>query len=88
MGHRPTPKHTIERLDNNKGYSPENCAWRTMKEQNNNRRSNFWITFNDRTQTLTAWGVETGINYVTLHNRLKSGWSVEKSLTTPVLRKG
>ena len=70
MGPRPTPKHTLERIDNDGPYSPENCCWSTRKEQANNRRSCHLVTYNDKTQNLTQWSEETGIKMGTLWHRI------------------
>lgn len=83
MGPRP-PNRTLDRLNNDKGYNPSNCAWRTQKEQHNNRRSNRHLTLNGRTMTMSQWAEEIGIEVRTLHARLKIGWSVEKALTQPL----
>lgn len=61
---------TIDRIDVNKGYSPDNCRWSTMKEQCNNRVSNRYFTHNGKTQTLAQWAEETGIRYGTLRFRI------------------
>lgn len=75
---------TIDRIDNNKGYSPENCRWATAKEQGRNRGDNRLLTLNGETKTLIEWAEIAGIGVATLHSRLfKHGWSLEKSLTTP-----
>lgn len=66
----PDDKLTLERKDNNKGYSKENCYWATYKEQQNNRRNNNRLTAFGRTQTLTQWSEETGIPISTLKNRM------------------
>lgn len=80
---------SLDRIDNNKGYSPMNCRWVTMKEQSNNRRSNHLLTFNGKTQTMQQWADETGINYWTIRDRLaRCHWSVEKTLTQPVRKRG
>ena|SRR2546425_6862076 len=84
MGPRPSSGHTIERLDNSKGYSPDNCVWATWIEQENNRKDNREITFQGRTLTLAQWVKVTGICWSTIAQRLKRGWSAEKTLTTPV----
>lgn len=73
---------TIDRIDNNGNYCPDNCRWITSKEQNLNKRTNRMITYNDKTQTLKQWSEETGIGMSTLHFRLNNGWSVELALTT------
>lgn len=79
---------TIDRRDNNQGYSPDNCRWITQAEQTNNTRRNKWITFNGKTLNIEQWAKEININPVTLWHRLNSlNWSVERALTTPVANK-
>jgi len=80
---------TIERMDNNKGYSPDNCKWATITEQANNKRSNAKITYNGVTQNISQWARQLNIRSDTLRQRLINlGWSVEKALSTPVVRRG
>ena len=71
---------TIERKDNGKGYSPENCVWATMKDQQNNRRNNHLVTHNGETKTISQWAEITGMRQATIWARLKNGWDVEKAL--------
>lgn len=74
---------TIDRENNDKGYSPENCRWVTMKKQNNNKRNNHLITYNGKTQTIAEWADEIGIKYFTLYMRInRYHWTIEKALTT------
>lgn len=75
---------TIERIDNNKGYSPSNCKWATMREQGNNRRNNVRVTFSGLTLTLMQWSERLGINHNTLRYRIKH-WPVEKAFAVPVI---
>ena len=53
MGHPPTPNHTLDRIDNNKGYEPGNCRWATPLEQGSNKRNNVWLTFQGKRYTLS-----------------------------------
>lgn len=84
MTHGYTNSTTIDRIDNNKGYSPENCRWVSRKVQNNNRRWCHEITFRGETHTLSEWAEITGISRDTLKNRLNLGWPLERALTEPV----
>ncbi len=87
MGEVPTNLQ-IDRIDNNLGYSPENCQWTTSKENNRNRCNNHLITFSGRTQCLSAWAEEIGMSHETLSKRIsKLGWSVEKALMTPIRKR-
>ena len=76
---------TIDRIDNNKGYSPENCRWVDRKVQANNRNFCRYITYKGKTQNLKQWCCELGLNYKTIHRRIKSlHWTIEKAFTTGI----
>ena len=78
---------SIDRIDNNKGYLPDNCRWVTMKTQNRNRRNNHLITYNNKTQCVMDWANELGIKRQTIEKRLKLGWNEVDALTTPVRKR-
>lgn len=80
MGARPTPRHSIERLNNDRGYTPKNCVWATQREQCNNRRDNILITRGGRTRTLKQWTDELGLKYNTVYMRLRRGMTPHVAL--------
>lgn len=82
MGPRPSPSHTLDRIDNSKGYCPENCRWATPKEQNRNMRTNRFITFGGETKCVVDWAEEAGLRPWTLIRRLDRGWPMNKALIT------
>lgn len=84
MGQRPSAKHSIERINNEEGYSPENCCWATQQEQNNNMRRSHKITVRGQTKTMSEWAHSVGINKATLYSRITCGWSPEKAIFTPI----
>lgn len=75
---------TIDRIDNNGDYKPDNCRWITNAEQCLNRRTNRYVTYNEETKTISQWAKEKNLKFCTLSHRLDSGWSVEKALNLPV----
>lgn len=87
IGRRPTPQHSLDRIDNNKGYKPGNVRWALDKDQARNRRSNRLLTLRGKTQCLAAWVEETGIGHTLILYRLRRGWSVEDALSTPIRSK-
>lgn len=83
MGPAP-PRMSIERKQVNGHYEPGNCCWATFAEQGRNKRSTRFITFQDRTRTLTEWATAIGLSRPALADRLgRRGWTLEKALTTP-----
>lgn len=72
---------TIERIDNDGPYSPENCRWATTKEQSHNKSTSRLITYNGETKALSAWADEIGIHKDTLLSRLKKGLPLEEAFS-------
>ena len=81
MGPRPSPKHSIDRINNNGDYCRENCRWATSQEQCRNTRRTHLLTFEGKTLCVTDWALILGIDRHTIIRRLKRGWSVEKTLS-------
>lgn len=89
VGTKPTPKHSLDRINTNEDYKPGNVKWSTPIEQGNNTRRNRLVEHKGETYTLAEWSRITGIKYSVLADRInKCGWSIEKSLTTPIKVKG
>ena len=80
MGHKPTSKHTIERIDNLKGYFPENCRWATRSEQNRNYSLNRMIEFKGEKMCVTEWAERLNIPRHRIYQRLNKGWAIENVL--------
>jgi hypothetical protein len=83
MGERPSDKYSLERVDNNGDYCPENCKWATKKEQCRNRRGLHYLTIDGQTKCLSEWCQIYGLNPGTVFHRMKKrGWDVVKAVTT------
>lgn len=75
---------TIDRKDNDKGYSPGNCRWADVSMQANNRRSNVLIEYKGETKTLMQWCREIGISFSIVQKRLNYGWSVDRAFSEKI----
>ena len=73
---------TIERINNEKGYSPDNCMWATYKQQARNTRRNHLINYKGIEQCLTAWCEQLDLSYKLTEDRLRNGWTVERAFNT------
>jgi hypothetical protein len=74
---------SIDRIDSNGNYCPENCQWATRQEQSANRKSVVLIEYNGEKMTSADWSKKIGGNSGLVGRRLKIGWSIERAITTP-----
>ncbi len=86
MTHGWEPGLTIERIDVDGNYCPENCKFATMKEQGQNKTNSLLITIDGITKTQSQWCEEYGINKTTFRHRLERGWDAKKALTEPIMK--
>lgn len=83
LGRKPTPKHTLDRKDNNGDYSPDNCRWATRKEQTRNRRGTRLLTCNGETLSVGDWAERVGMPIKTIEARLENGRPDEAAILGP-----
>lgn len=85
MGPRPDNNFSLDRIDNNQGYSRDNCRWATRVQQSQNRRTNIMITFGSATRALSYWCKMFGMPHATATSRIKKdGYEPQMALTTPL----
>ncbi len=86
MGTKPQGK-TLDRIDNNKNYGPDNCRWSTRAEQDRNRRNSAFLTVNGRTMVVADWERERGLKHGVIWKRINyGGWSIEDAVLKPLCR--
>lgn len=73
MGNRPSPKHSLDRINNEGNYGPDNCRWATTLEQSENKRSNIVFEINGVSKCLSAWCRQFGVDYMKVYNRVVIG---------------
>lgn len=88
VGPRPTPLHSIDRIDVNGDYEPGNVRWATRKEQQQNRRCNVMVTLRGETKCLSQWCRDLGVSFEMVHGRIRRGWPPERSLLDPPVEPG
>lgn len=84
MGSRPSDEHSIDREDNGKGYSKDNCRWTTQDVQTRNRENNVYYELNGERKLLGDWCRDLNLNIVAVTNRIYRGWSFEEAINIPI----
>ncbi len=80
------PDKTLDRVDNDGNYCPENCVWATNKEQSQHKTNNALLTYNGQTMNITQWSLKLGLPRSMLYGRKALGWSDQETIETPRLR--
>lgn len=88
VGPRPTPRHSLDRIDNDRGYEPGNCRWALQSQQMRNTQRTHRVSAFGKNMCLTDWAHEKNMRYNTLASRLRRGWPIEVALSTGNLGNG
>jgi len=83
MGRRPSPKHSLERIDVNRGYTPSNCKWATNLEQQRNRRGTMYVVYKKKRVPVSELGEQSLVGVDLFRSRIQQGWPVDRALTMP-----
>lgn len=84
LSHGYSDELSLDRIDNSKGYSPDNCRWANRVTQNRNKDDNVLLTYKGETHTISEWAEILDVRYSTFYSRLKRGWSVEETIEKPL----
>lgn len=85
LGRKPTAKHSVDRINPNGNYEPDNCRWASAMEQANNKRGTHLFNHEGVTDTVSNWCRHFNINSSAVHARVRRGWSLKRAITTPYL---
>ncbi len=84
VGPKPSPKHSLDRINGKLGYSPDNCRWATAKEQARNQSRNAWFIFNGKKMLVGDIAAATGVPHGRLYNRIRRGMTINQAISLPL----